>query len=465
MKIENWSDVDRKAPQYYEEIIKLCEKQGDLPKNLVFIVVDHCLFTFQSHAESLMKMGGIAGVILKSSTHVATSIEYAQTHCKVLQVSKENLKERGRAIKLILDNTTEEQKLVLLDHGGYFAPKLGEIIDHPELAKRILGIVEVTENGYQKYQATMRALQKPFPLLSIARTEIKELEDAQVGTSIFDASNTILYNIHASLSSTRTICVIGYGKIGRSIANSCREHRIIDIIVLEIDSLRAQAAHKHGHKVYDASSPKEREFALQQAEMIFSSTGKRALTALDVNILRNAQKTQKNRVLYIASCTSPDDEFDPSFFSELEAQSVNSKEERDEYLQTYKLSPYRLFNGGDIFILNGGKAVNFAVGGTPGYEICQVWAAVLFCTAKIASGSIESKNFIQELTRSEQNEISKVTCSVFLSEKNVENTHRRSHRRSLSLGDFHQGLFEARKGKLIFHENEEIGCRQKTLHS
>lgn len=444
MFIKSWSEIDGKAPEYYDKVIELCRKDKQLQKNLVFIVVDHCLQTFESHVASLSKLGKIAGVILKSSTRLKEAEDFAKKYCPLLKVTKEELLNPAVVIKLILENTTIEDKLIILDHGGYFAGSTKEMLANKSVQERLLGIVEVTENGHYKHEKSI--VESPLPLISIARSEIKELEDMQVGVSICDATNTIMYSVHAALDSLQNACVLGYGKIGRSIANSLGKRGISEVTVIEIDTLRAQLAIKEGHTVVMAYDTPSKITAFQKAQVIFSATGSKALTKADIAYMRKIDKSEKDNkkpVTFIASCTSPDDEFSPDFIPELQAISKNTDNDRLKCEGEFKLSPYELYDGRQINILNGGKAVNFAIGGTPGYEICQVWAAILFSVAKIASHEVKPSSAVQTLTRGDQVAIGKITQAVFFSEnkevrntRNVEASRARRHSLSLISGSF-----------------------------
>ncbi|QLZ69481.1 Adenosylhomocysteinase [Legionella sp. PC1000] len=412
--IKSWSEIDVKSSKYYNKIIELCKRNLKIDGNVTFLVVDHCLQTFESHVDSIAKLGKIAGVILKSSTHVKEAEEFAKKHCKILDVTKEDLKKPGVAIDLVLKNTEANEKLVILDHGGYFSYAIKEMMSDPEVSKRLIGIAEVTENGHYKLNNALK--ETAMPNLSVARSNIKELEDAQTGVAICDASNTILYGVHSALNSLQHACVIGYGKIGRSIANSCRKRGIPEVTVIEIDPLRAQLAMIDGHQVVMGTDKKAKALALQKAQILFSATGSKVLCSKDIADLRKIDRSSEvdtQPVLFIASCTSPDDEFSDDFFQELAAQSTNSKEDRCNCEENLHLSPYKLFDGRTIYVLNGGKSVNFAIGGTPGFEICQVWAGVLYTAAKLAAHDVKPSNTVQELTREEERSIGLVTQTVF----------------------------------------------------
>ncbi len=412
MHIRKWSEIDEKVSEYFKKINDLCKKNRKLADNLTFIVVDHCLQTFESHRDSLSQLGKVAGVILKSSTRVKEAEEWAYEHCNVLDVTKETLKDPKVAIDLILKLTKESDSLVIMDHGGYFSYVYKELMEHKEVRQRLIGIAEVTENGHHKMQDALKKTQ--IPTLSVARSVIKEMEDAQTGLAICDVSNAILLSVHTTLNSLQHVCVLGYGKIGKSIANACRKRGIKEVTVMEMDPLRAQAAILDGHNVVMAYNEKEKIAVFQRTQILFSATGARALRKGDVSKLRKAG--EKNAVLYIASCTSPDDEFSDDFFAELKAISKNDDKSRAQSEAEFHLSPYELFDGRKIYILNEGKAVNFAMGGTPGFEICQVWAGVLYTAAKLGAKEVKASGEVQSLSHVEELEIAEVTQSVFFND-------------------------------------------------
>ena len=411
--IKSWSEIDVKSAKYYEKIIALCKKNKKIDDNVTFLLVDHCLQTVESHVDSVAKLGKIAGVILKSSTRVPEAEEFAKKHCKILDVTKEQLKDPQVAIDLILKITGPDEKLIILDHGGYFSPALHGMMAHPEVKRRLIGIAEVTENGHHKLGEALKKTE--IPNLSIARSQIKELEDAQTGVAICDATNTILSSAHATLSSLENVCVLGYGKIGRSIANNCRA-RHLQVTVIEMNPLRAQRAMIEGHQVVMAGNAEEKARAFQKAQVIFSATGSKALSGKDIVNLRKVSPStegKENSVLYIASCTSPDDEFSDDFFTELAALSVNKAADREKCEREKHFSPYEIFDGRKIYVLNEGKSVNFTIGGTPGFEICQVWAGVLCTATKLAAQEVASSHTVQELSYDEELEICAVTQDVF----------------------------------------------------
>lgn len=86
----------------------------------------------------------------------------------------------------------------------------------------LVGIVEDTENGYQKYQSkiqTARDARRLCPIVSVARSSLKLPEDFLVGQAIVFSAESVLREQKQVLAGKQAM-VIGYGKIGSSIATT-----------------------------------------------------------------------------------------------------------------------------------------------------------------------------------------------------------------------------------------------------
>jgi adenosylhomocysteinase len=139
------------------------------------------------------------------------------------------------------------RSLVAIDIGGYFAPAIGHLAAKASLA----GIVEDTENGHQRYE---RALKAPFPcpVFSVARSPLKNAEDYLIGHSVVFSTEGLMRS-RGDVLQGRSACVIGYGKIGRSIAQLLRAHGV-QIAVHDIDPVPLTEAHAHGFAVHSELS-------------------------------------------------------------------------------------------------------------------------------------------------------------------------------------------------------------------
>nr|WP_236701532.1 adenosylhomocysteinase [Frankia casuarinae] len=245
--------------------------------------------------------------------------------------------------------------LVLLDIGGYFAPALTSLCR--QFSGRIVGVVEDTENGYRKYLSCGKP---PCPVFSVARSPLKQPEDYLVGQSIVFSTESLLRE-HGNILHGRETCVIGYGKIGRSVANTLRA-KSVRTTVYETDPVRAVEAMSHGFAVKWSKSE-----ALGRADVIVCATGNRALEGEDFTYLRPGS--------YVASVTSSDDE-------------LNLASLRGTY-RVDRLGPHlsRMTSWNHHFyLLNDGNAVNFVHGAAVGPFIFLVQGEILAALALLSSG-------------------------------------------------------------------------------
>lgn len=168
----------------------------------------------------------------------------------------------------ISESQVASQEVYLLDVGGKFAEyEAGILLD--ELERTRVTIIEDTENGHQAYERLVEnidpRLLENLRIVSVARSMLKEPEDYWTGRGIVEATETILRTRYELLS--REPCyVIGYGKIGRSIAHSLREKRLI-VHVVEKRVDRRTIAQSHGFPVC------RKEDIYKTGGFIFSATG------------------------------------------------------------------------------------------------------------------------------------------------------------------------------------------------
>jgi len=222
---------------------------------------------------------------------------------------------------------------VLCDIGGYFST-LAQIPNLP-----ILGIVEDTENGQQKYEAVAGTLH--YPVASVARSPLKEHEDRLVGESIVNCTDKVLGEIGNTLRG-RTAGVIGYGKVGAGIACGLKKKGIIPLVA-EINPLRMANAIKNDCR------PVTSYRDVLHADAIFSATGNKVLNYDDIKQLRGGPS--------ITTATSWEDEFNASLswrtdFTHEQVAPHITKMTREDKPKNY------------FHLINGGNPPNFLYDGT-----------------------------------------------------------------------------------------------------
>jgi adenosylhomocysteinase len=292
-----------------------------------------------------------------------------------------------------------DQPFVILDIGGYFADSFPEIADNG--LTKLIGIVEDTENGHQKYSENLQILndsEKTVPVYSVARSPLKEPEDHLVGEAVSYSVERILRENNSLITNKRAL-VIGYGKIGKSIANSLTSKNIT-VWVFDSDPIRRAQALSHGFFCPD------RDYALERVEVIISATGQKSLKYLGKESECDFAKLRDN--CFIASVTSADDEFDLGAM----------QDEVTNWEDGFDLHTFELLSGRQVHILNNGNAVNFAHNNTLGPYIYMVASEILACVRKILSarvihGSGDHAPDIIELDVGERRDVAEAWMSYF----------------------------------------------------
>ncbi len=374
---------DYSATQFFDQIISNLKK-AKIPSildNIAFILVCHMAPTLYLYLEAIQNIGRIALIIPKgmqrsSAKQVCKYLENYQpelykTITQPLQDFDMDFNDPDYYKKYVnhkdnvwLSTINSGEKFIIVDIGGYFAEFYERIgLDREILSdKRFLGIVEDTENGHQKYEKAISNLQaqgitSDIPIYSVARSLLKKTEDYNVGKSIVEATGTILRTqAHTMLERMVTAGVIGFGKIGKSIAEHLRQKNLKEVVVYDPDIIRQMEASSLGFKTVD------RPYLICNSNIIFCATGNKSLKCEDLNYFQDN--------LFIASCTSRDDEFDYGFL-----QAFSDVQNGDVCKITYKDKR--------VILIDNGNAVNFIYGAVNGPYIYSVQAGLIYSIFKV----------------------------------------------------------------------------------
>ncbi|MFJ2576545.1 adenosylhomocysteinase [Kitasatospora aureofaciens] len=245
-----------------------------------------------------------------------------------------------------LETRAAGEDVVLLDVGGYFAPVLQTMCDR--FSGRVLGVVEDTENGHKRYADRDKL---PCPVVSVARSPLKDPEDFLVGQSVVFSTEALLRG-RGDILHGRPALVIGFGKLGSSIARLLHA-KGVHVTVYDIDPVRRAQALSQGFGV-----ARDREQAIARAGLVLCATGALSLRGEDFPNLRNGS--------YVATVTSSEDEL------ELEGLPDGyTRNSSGENVTRYSTT------GHYFYLLNNGNAVNFLHGASVGPFIFLVQAEIL----------------------------------------------------------------------------------------
>jgi len=297
-------------------------------KKISIIAVMHILDTGIPFVNILQKYFSLECIIPKRNSIDKNLIEFYPQE-KILSITKAGLKDI-RSIQNILEQIPQENRLVILDIGGYFSSISSDIKNF--LGERFLGIIEDTENGHQKYLLQSNLL---IPVISVARSPLKNNEDHLVGQAVVFSTDALLRE-QGILINNKKVGVIGFGKIGNGILSALRD-KGCNTSVYDTDPIVLISAYSKGNSITNKLK------IIEESDIIFCATGRLALMGEEFKFLKNG--------VFIASVTSSDDEMDISWL-----EKHYTKKDVSEYISRYEN------NGHYLYLFNNGNAINFLHG-------------------------------------------------------------------------------------------------------
>jgi adenosylhomocysteinase len=336
------NDIDkRRAAAYFQEIAAAV---GSSPRPHA-LVISHVVAGRSLFIGGVARLATVAAVLPKPKSIDKTALREISCDFPCDELDRRRLADPNQAMNYVEHRATG-RSLVLLDVGGYFAPALKAI--RAEFSGRLLGVIEDTENGLRRY---LDLGELPCPVYSVARSPLKEPEDYLVGQSVVFSVEALLRDCGNILHGRRA-SVIGFGKVGASVASMLRA-RHVQVRVFDIDPVRTLQALARGFPTASTRSD-----ALAHADVVIAATGNLALRSADFALLSNGA--------YLASVTSSDDE--------LELTSLDGRYDRQQVgPHVTKYSDHRHH----FYVLNDGNAVNFLHGASVGPFIYLVQGEIL----------------------------------------------------------------------------------------
>lgn len=321
------------------------------------VVITHLLPERPAFLRAVGRATGIAAVLPKPKSIDAGALREISGLMPVGKLDRVAFTDPEHALA-ILEGRAAGRDVALLDVGGYFAPTLEHLCGH--FSGRIVGVVEDTENGHQRYAALDKV---PCPVFSVARSPLKDPEDYLVGQSVTFSAEALIRS-RGDILQGRPAAVIGYGKLGRSVAATLHAKHV-GVTVYDSDPVQRTQALSQGYRTAPTLAR-----AIAGAGVIVCATGNLALKEDDFAAVANGA--------YIASVTSSDDE--------LELESLDGLYMRTpagEHITRHART------GHYFYVLADGNAVNFLHGACVGAFAFLVQAEILAAVATLASGGHE----------------------------------------------------------------------------
>ncbi|WP_030813614.1 adenosylhomocysteinase [Streptomyces sp. NRRL F-2799] len=322
------------------------------------LLVTHLLLERPAFVRAVGLVSHLRGVLPKpKSVHMGAKRE-VERMVGVDELSRERFADPDTALAY-LESRAAGEPVVLLDVGGYFAPTLDALCEG--FSGTVLGIVEDTENGHKRYAERAKL---PCPVISVARSPLKEPEDFLVGQSVVFSTEALLRG-RGDILHGRPALVLGFGKLGSSIARLLHA-KGVHVTVYDIDPVRRAQALSQGFSV-----ARDRDAALKSAGLVLCATGALSLRGEDFPELKNGA--------FVATVTSSEDELELSGLPDYYNKAVAA-----EHITRYETT------GHYFYLLNGGEAVNFLHGASVGPFIFLVQAEIIAAVYALANGGLET---------------------------------------------------------------------------
>jgi len=268
--------------------------------------------------------------------------------------------------------------VVLVEVGGYCAADL------PRFATncRFLGAVEHTKQGHWRYAAQEPL---PRPVLSIADSRLKRLENQQVGRSLAYTLDDYLRTRCNTKASDVRVGVLGYGEVGAAAARFLRK---LDAEVWVHDS----SAIKRAEAMLDGFQAPPRTELFARCQVLLGASGSRSIALEDLCAARDGA--------IVASGSSKQVEIDVAELHEHGELVADDGETRALRL-------------GDrtVYLLRDGQPINFHAGNALGPVVDLIYTELYRCLQELASGRPAAG--LQELPARDQEEVAAHWCATY----------------------------------------------------
>lgn len=348
-------------------------------KGISLIIVTHILPDTLEFLWVLEKYFEISYVIPKPKSINKEIYKIFEKKYDLLELSREKINTDS---DFIIEKFEKINKnFIILDIGWYFSEIYLDLKKY--FWENFLWIIEDTENWHQKYEKFIEK-NKILPILSVARSILKEPEDLHVWKSIVFSTDYILRENNTHFTNKK-VSVLWFWKIWKSIARDL-VWKNCQVQIFDINPFRKLEALSLWYSV------SEREKVLKKADIIFCATWNKSLKNEDYFILKDN--------VVISSVTSADDELDLDFLKK------EFSKEKNKYFDKYKK------NGKNIYLLNWWNAVNFVTNEAIWSFIFLVQAEIIHCIFFIINEKIE-KWIIKIIDNKEKEYIPKIWLKHF----------------------------------------------------
>jgi len=241
------------------------EKLKELPIEYCYLIVFHFSKNNLSYLRAWANSLPIIGIISIPYSEQTEVKEEISRYAKVYSPNLENIP--GMIINICQENS--DKKIILIEIGGYsstIADKLSNVV----LA------VEDTARGHERFRENEQKL--TYPVVSIARTEGKKMEDKMVGRAIAESTALTVGRLSSEIKD-KNVLVMGYGGVGNATAKALK-NTAASVMVYDPKPELIETARAENFNVPD------RLDAIKSAEIIVGCSGHQSIQFEDISRLK-----------------------------------------------------------------------------------------------------------------------------------------------------------------------------------
>lgn len=263
--------------------------------NIEFFLIVHVVPDMVEFISALNQLGKVVHILaIPYSTDKSTYEYLLSSGYSIDSPSLEQLLTPDQLSQQVDNKLSDKSKYIFIEVGGYLSRTIAYL---PEIIRQnTLGIIEDTEAGHRAYEAINDDL--PFPIYSVARSDLKESEDMLIGIACINALENILREIGV-LFYGQSVLIIGFGKIGKGIAKVIKRHHSANVMIHDQNPKQKILALCEGYQIPSLDK------SLHNSEVILGTTGNYSINS------SNIDKIKPGSIL--VSCSSKQLEFDMDF--------------------------------------------------------------------------------------------------------------------------------------------------------
>lgn len=317
------------------------------------VLVTHVLPTAVAYVEALRTVFDVSVIAIPYSVNRLAAQRLAAEGTLVI-IPKDLCDIPVDALRLVQRAVVSGQRVVVQEIGGYLADHAAEF----GKVAGFQGVVEDTNNGHWRYESRAETL--TYPVISIAHSPLKNLEDLQIGEAVCFSVERVLRHRLSRILRCAQVLVIGYGAIGSSCSAAFRS-RGAATAVYDIDPLKLMRAHASGFQVGELPQLAAR------ADIVIGATGQCSIGPDVAAVLPDGA--------VVASASSRQLEIDLAGL-------------RERYRTRRIAAEIDLWQraGQQFFVLGSGFPINFRDHSVVGPYLDAVYAELFVCIREVVEG-------------------------------------------------------------------------------